>query len=209
MVVVGRDGRVGAVPFRLGSHGEDEKPAQNPADGGDEQEQPGPKRLRRFRPQGWLPARVLGMVARNDIEGVVDHDLAGRVKDDRPQTRDDAHDQRQTEQPRLRAEPPAAQLPELGEPAQWVGRGEMRRRLILHSRIFSSSRQSAHPDHPASHFTPYRGPGWFHGPGLRSGIQAACGRQCRWAIRKAVPLGEKARGEKAEALVGSSGSPRS
>ncbi len=119
-------------PSASGAKVKTRNPLRRPPTAGTSSSSQGRTGLHRLRPRRRLPARVVGVVARQGVQGVVNHDLTGRVEDDGPEAREDAHDQRQPQQPGLGTEPPAAQLPELGEPAEWMGRGGMRRRLILH-----------------------------------------------------------------------------
>src|ERR1700675_1604940 len=64
----------------------------------------------------------MGMVAGYAIERKTKNDRARRKKDDGPDPRNDAHEQRQAKQTSLRSKPPVAEFQEFREPAQRMGR---------------------------------------------------------------------------------------
>jgi hypothetical protein len=97
LVVVRRDDRIGAMPFRLGRQRVNEQPAEQAADGRHDQEQPRPQRAAGLGEQVLLAVRVHRSVAGQHSQAVVKDHLAGRVEDNRADAGDDADQQRESQ----------------------------------------------------------------------------------------------------------------
>ncbi len=123
-MMVGSDGSVRTVPFRFRCQGVNEKPAEYSSHGRNNQQQPRTQRSSGFAEQGRFSAWGVGMVASYAIERKAKNDLTRRIKNDGPDTCNDAHDQRQAEHTGLGSKTLVAEFQEFREPAQRMGRSK-------------------------------------------------------------------------------------
>ena len=102
MMISGNDG-IRPVPFRFRGQREDDKAADDATKGRDEEQQERVQGSRCLGKERRLSFRRAGMVACGNAERIIGNHLTGNIEDNGTKTRDDTHNQRQSQNTGLAA----------------------------------------------------------------------------------------------------------
>jgi hypothetical protein len=118
--MIGGDRCIGAVALGFRGKGVDDQPAQQPAHGRDDEQQPGmQRRIDRGKPRGErFAAGPHRMVTRQRSQGVILGNLRGNIEDDRPEPGDDTHQRGEAQEPELAPKTSPSELQELRHPME-------------------------------------------------------------------------------------------